>query len=175
MADFLYKISKPRDDLIFHPSDFWHTPDWESSTTRFKEGYVKDTVLYVGDFDEVNIHLFPRVRTVRVRSCDANHSTLKSFGISCHPNKSAYIFSPKSRQGEIEEFAPTIFTFSAHGFKKVRKGEYVSWEPQQAISFETIAISQAIVRWNIQVIYTGDLDQLITRLTQSKIYFDEQT
>lgn len=71
MGQYLYKISQPRDDLMFYPSIFWHTPDWESSTTHAKEGYIRDTILYAGDFDEVNIHLFPRVRTIRVRARDA--------------------------------------------------------------------------------------------------------
>ncbi len=66
MNRYLYKVSQPRSDLVFHPSTFWHTLDWESSTTRYRDDYIEDKVLYVGDFDEVNIHLFPRKRTVRV-------------------------------------------------------------------------------------------------------------
>jgi hypothetical protein len=60
MTAFLYKVSAPRTEMLFHPSSFWHTPDRESSTTRAREGYVRDEVLFAGDFDEVNIHLFPR-------------------------------------------------------------------------------------------------------------------
>ena len=39
--------------MIFHPCSFWHTADWESSTTNERDGYVRDDVLYVGDLDEV--------------------------------------------------------------------------------------------------------------------------
>ena len=75
-ADFLYKVAPPRVDMVFYPSQFWHTPDWESSSTREHDGYIREEVLYAGDFDEVNIHLFPRVKTVRVRSVDVDASTL---------------------------------------------------------------------------------------------------
>jgi hypothetical protein len=43
----LYKISAPRADMMFYPSTYWHTSDWESSTTRCQEGYIEDEVLYV--------------------------------------------------------------------------------------------------------------------------------
>ena len=76
MTTHLYKVSAPQADNMFYPGAFWHTPDWESSTTRFREGYIRDEVLYAGDFDEVNIHLFPRVRTVRVRSVDCDEFML---------------------------------------------------------------------------------------------------
>jgi hypothetical protein len=175
MGQYLYKVSQPRDDLMFYPSVFWHTPDWESSTTRAKEGYIRDTVLYAGDFDEVNIHLFPRVRTIRVRARDAGHSVLQALRLPCLPGKSAYIFCSASRQSEVEIFKPTIYKFDRRGFTKVRNGEYVSWAPQKAISQETVMISKAIIRWNIQACYVRDIDRLIAALTQADIYFDEQT
>jgi hypothetical protein len=175
MRQYLYKVSQPRDDLMFYPSVFWHTPDWESSTTRAREGYIRDAVLYAGDFDEVNIHLFPRARTIRVRASDAGHLVLQSLRLPCRPGKSAYIFCPASRRSEVEIFKPTIYKFDRRGFTKVRNGEYVSWVPQKAISHETLTMSEAIKRWNIQACYVGDLDGLITTLAQAGIYFDEQT
>ena len=104
MTTYLYKVSAPRTDKIFYPSPFWHTPDWESSTTCYREGYIKDDVLFAGDFDEVNIHLFPRVRTVRVRSVDADISALYDLGVRCTPEKSAYVFVHHSWRKDVEAF-----------------------------------------------------------------------
>jgi hypothetical protein len=122
----------------------------------------QDDVLYAGDLDEVNIHLFPRVRTVRVRSVDASLASLHSLGIRCAPGKSAYIFIHESRREEVESFCPTIFTFRTSGFVRVRKGEYVSREPQRAISDETIPMSVALERWNVEACFVESLDALIT-------------
>ena len=175
MSEYLYKVSAPRAEVTFFPSTFWHTADWESSTTRYRKGYIEDRVLYVGDFDEINIHLLPRVRTVRVRAEDADFSVLYECGVECSPDKTAYIFAPSSRKKEVESFHPTIFKFDARGFKRVRKGEFVSWKPQKAISYETISIDEAVKRWNIQIHYTNDLDALIANITQNKIYHDVQS
>src|SRR4029078_13594915 len=138
-AEFcLYKVCSPRADMTFYPSKFWRTEDWESSSTRPRQGYIEDTVLFAGAFAEVNIHLFPRVRTVRVRSVDAGPSRLKSLGLDCSRGVTAHIFAARSRKPEIESFCPTIFKFRPQGFIRVRKGEYVSWQPRAAISSETI-------------------------------------
>jgi hypothetical protein len=175
MNRYLYKVSQPRTNLVFHPSTFWHTLDWESSTTRYRDDYIEDKVLYVGDFDEVNIHLFPRERTVRVRAIDANHSALEGCGMLCSPGKTAYIFCATSCKREVELFRPTIFIFNSDGFTRVRKGEYVSWVPQKAVSAETMSIAEAVNKWNIQVCHIADLNALIATLTRETIYFDEQT
>lgn len=175
MKTHLYKVSAPRADKTFYPSTFWHTLDWGSSTTSYREGYIEDEVLYAGDFEEVNIHLFPRVRTVRVRYVDADISKLCGLGLQCTPGRSAYIFIHHSRREEVESFRPTVFKFRVDGFVRVRNGEYISREPQQAISVETISIAEAIKRWNIEACYVDDLDGLIRRLNQEGIYFDEQT
>lgn len=175
MMAHLYKVSAPRADKMFYPSTFWHTLDWESSTTRYREGYIKDEVLYAGDFEEVNIHLFPRVRTVRVRFVDADSSKLCDLGLWCTPGKAAYIFIHHSRREEVESFHPTVFKFREDGFVRVRKGEYISREPQQAVSAETISIAEAINRWNVEACYVDDLDGVIERLNQEGVYFDVQT
>jgi hypothetical protein len=175
MTTYLYKVSAPRADRLFHPSPFWHTADWESSTTRPREGYIRDDVLFAGDFDEVNIHLFPRVRTVRVRSTDADVSQLRDLGVRCAPGKSAWIFVPDSRRQEVESFRPTVFTFHADGFVHARKGEYISRRPQQAISAETMSMAEALRKWNVEACYVDDLDALMGRLNQHGICFDEQT
>ncbi len=160
---------------MFYPGAFWHTPDWESSTTRFREGYIRDEILYASDFDEVNIHLFPRVRTVRVRSVDCDEFMLRDLGFKCTPGKTAHIFIHRSCKQAVESFHPTIYKFKMNGFVHIHKGEYVSWDPQSAISSETIPIDEAVIRWNVQTCYVDDVDNLIARLKQAGIYFDEQT
>ena len=175
MTTNLYKVSAPQADNMFYPGAFWHTPDWESSTTRFREGYIRDEVLYAGDFDEVNIHLFPRVRTVRVRSVDCDEFMLRDLGFKYTPGKTAHIFIHRSCKQAVESFHPTIYKFNMNGFVHIRKGEYVSWESQSAISSETITIDEAVMRWNVQTCYVDDVDNLIARLKQVGIYFDEQT
>jgi hypothetical protein len=175
MSEFLYKVSTPRPDLMFYPSTFWRSLDWESSTTNRRDDYIKEEVLYAGDFDEVNIHLFPRVRTVRVRARDADHRALQRIGLSCEPGKTAYIFSGSSCRDEVESFRPMIYTFSPNGFTKVRNGEYVSRTPQRAASFETFTMAEAIGKWNVQACYTADLDGLIAKIRQKNIYLEEQT
>jgi hypothetical protein len=171
----LFKVASPRVDMTFHPSRFWHTQDWESSSTRPREGYVEDTVVFAGDFDEVSIHLFPRVRTVRVRAVDAKAKQLQDLGMTCDSGVTAHIFVPSARQREVESFHPTVFTFQPHGFTRVRRGEYVSWQPQRAISSETISMNEALARWNIEACYVDDLDAVIQTLSNVGIYFDEQT
>lgn len=172
---FLYKVSPPREDMLFRPSTFWHSSDWESSTTRERVRYVREELLYAGDFEEVNIHLFPRVRTVRVRSTGADAAVLSSLGIRCTPGKSAWIFVSQLRREDVEAFSPTIFTFRADGFVRVRNGEYVSREPQRALSSETIGMPEALDRWNVEACYSDDLDALISRLKDAGTYCDIQT
>jgi hypothetical protein len=75
----------------------------------------------------------------------------------------------------VESFHPTIFKFNVDGFVRVCRGEFVSYHPHQAISSETIPIAEAVIRWNIQVLYADDLDDLIDCLDREGIYFDEQT
>src|SRR5471030_1588124 len=171
----VYKVSHPRPDMIFRPSKFWRTKDWESSSSRPREGYIEETVLFAGDFDEVNIHLFPRVRTLRVRASDADAAHLGRLGMNCSSGMTAHIFAPRSRKREVESFRPTIFKFESHGFTRVRKGEFVSWHPKIAISSETIPMNKALKRWNIEACYVEELDNVVQTLSSAGIYFDEQT
>lgn len=174
-ATLLYKVSPSRDDMVFHPSLFWHTPDWESSSTREHDGYIREELLYAGDFHEVNIHLFPRGKTVRVRAIDAEPSTLSRLGPRCTPGRSAWMFIDCSRREEVEAFRPTVFSFPAEGFTWVRNGEYVSRAAQRAIASETIGMQEALSRWNIEPCYVNDLDALIDRLKAAGVYCDVQT
>ena len=175
MDSVLYKVSPPRSDPMFHLSTFWHSPDWESSTTTFRAGYIEDTVLYAGDFDEVGIHLFPRVRSVRLRAQHADPSALLACGIEVAQGISSYIFIPEARRAEVEAFHPTIFTFHADGFTRVRNGEYISRLPRRAISSETMPIQHAIRQWRISVQYVSSLDRVLATLAGRGTCCEEQT
>ena len=175
MSEVLYKVAAPRADMTFLPSAYWHTRDWESSTTRRRGGYVEHCVLFAGDFDEVTIHLFPRVRTVRVKVADADAHTLRALGLTCSDGKAAQVFADASRRAEVDAFTPTVFCFAKEGFTRVRRGEYVSWTPQVALSSETMSMAEALVRWNVGACYVASLDDVIATLSAAGIYFDEQT
>ena len=49
--------------------------------------YWQDDVLYADEFDEVSIHLFPRVRAARIRSIDADLQCLSEIGLQCDKNR----------------------------------------------------------------------------------------
>lgn len=171
----MYKVSPPREDMVFHPSPFWHTPDWQSSSTREHPGYIKEELLYAGDFDEVNIHLFPRVKTARVRAADADAATLLRLGLRCTPDKRAWVFIDQVRRGDVEAFRPTIFSFRPNGFVWVRNGEYVSRTSQRAVACETIGMPETLARWNVEPCYVEDLDTVIDLLKAAGIYCDVQS
>lgn len=175
MNTLLYKVSPPKSDMTFNPSSFWHTADWESSTPKARDGYIKDEVLYVGDFDEINIHLFPRFSSIRVRHPDADAAALRAIGFACEDGRNAHVFLNLNRREEIEAFRPTLYTFNHEGFTHIRRGEYVSYKPQTAISSEILSIPRAIESWNISAHYVDDLDRVVNRLKRNNIYFDEQT
>jgi len=175
MTEKLYKVAKPRSALWFSPTPFWRSADWESSSTRPRDGYIEEKILFAGNFEEVSIHLFPRVWTVRVRAVDLGPVDATALEPSCIHGKNAWIFCPADRQAEVNSFCPTIFTFSRTGFTRVRRGEYISRAPRQAISCETMAIADAMQRWNIQCVFVSDLASIIERVRSAGVYFEEQT
>ena len=175
MTDYLYKVSPPRLDRWFHPTPCWHTPDWESSTDKPRDGYFYDEVLFAGTFSEINIHLFPRLGTIRVRQEDATAGKMKSVGFNYQPDRAAYIFVHQQHQETVLNFAPTIFRFQANNFKRVRKGEYVTTESHQALSSEVVSIPEALDRFTLQLTFVENYDDLKSRLSNADIYFDEQT
>jgi hypothetical protein len=62
----IYKVSPPRENLVFEPSVFYRTAEFRSSSTRSKPGYIQDTLLYAGDERDISLHLFPNIYRVRV-------------------------------------------------------------------------------------------------------------
>lgn len=171
----LYKVSAPRDDLWFEPRQFWRTADWKSSSDRPKEGYIQDRVLYAGDFDEVNIHLLPKVRRIRIWPQDRAWQVLQSLGIAAPPEVRAIIVAFERDRETILNFSPTINTFHRTDFEPVPSNEYISRVPRQAIAQETIPIQEAIARWKISVTFVDDLDSLMQQLQHHGVEFSEQT
>ena len=170
----LYKVSPPREDALFHPSPFWHTADWESSTDKPREGYIRDEVLYAGDFDEISIHLFPRVRVVRIRAIDISPDKMLNLGVEWDESKSTYIFVHASFKNQVEAFTPTIYSFKTDGFENIRRGEYISRFAQKSIASEIVSHTEIVSKWKIQIIFVDDLDLWIEKIRQTEIYFCEQ-
>lgn len=171
----LYKVAPPRRNWRFEPSRFWRSEDWQSSTTRPRSGYFEEQLLYAGDFDEVTIHLFPRVHTVRLRRMDASAECLGALGINTPGSPRAYVFFDGRFADEIGCFRPTIWHFDPEGFECVRRGEYVAREARQALAAETISMAAARYRWDIDVCPVPDLPELTDKLRAAGVYFDEQT
>jgi hypothetical protein len=171
----LYKVSAPRAEAIFLPSRFWRTEDWSSSSTREKPGYIEDEVLYAAGFDEVNIHLFPPVRRVRVWTGPNTREFLADLAGSLPKICRAVIFLEDNARAQVEAFSPTIYHFDPGGFEPIPSNEYISREPQSAVACETISIGEALARWHIEVSYVKTLDGLVERLKRNDISFSEQT
>ena len=175
MESNLYKVAPPKSDYTFFPSTFWHTPDWESSTTNPRSGYIEDKVLFAGTLDEISIHLFPRVGVIRVRSADAAGEVMYSIYKKCLSNISAYIFTNDSNRKQIELFQPTVYSFEKEGFENIRNGEYIARSPRKASSSKTLHLLDILAERRIQVCYVKDVQYIKTALTNHNIYFDEQT
>lgn len=171
----LFKVSAPKEDWIFEPRPFWRTADFKSSTTRPREGYIPDNLVYVGGFDEINIHLFPRVRRVRVWLTEATRPVAAATGLSFGSEHRAVILIAEPDRASVEHFTPTIYSFLEDGFEPVPSNEFICRKPVRAVAQETITLAEAIQRWQIVVQYVDDLDELIARLRAQDLAFNEQT
>ena len=94
----LYKVTLPREDHQFFPSKFWRTEDWSSSSNRPHDGYIEDEVLYVGDFAEVNIHLFPKVRRLRFWRTEATEAFMHDFSFAFTDGSKAVIVADSGNE-----------------------------------------------------------------------------
>ena len=176
MKEFLYKVSKPRSDLQFEPSRFWRAPDWSFSDDHEREGLVEDCVLFAGEFDDVNIHLLPKVWRLRVWLDDEKRSErLKKLGYSWSPGSRAIIFALESDRDVIESFSPTIISFDRSGFERTPSDEFVSRTPQRAISAETIPFNEAVQRWQFEMVFVKDADSLEQAFRSNHIDHQIQT
>lgn len=175
MSDFLYKVSEPREDLTFVPSRFWRTEDWTSSSTRIREGHIEDTLLYAAEFDEVNIHLLPKVWRLRVWVDGHNVERLRRLNLDWRPGCRALIFCRAQDREAIGTFRPTIFRFAREGFEPVPSNEFVSRSPQTAVGAETIGMLEALERWRVELRYVEDRDEITSLLRGEDISFSVQT
>jgi hypothetical protein len=106
---------------------------------------------------------------------DTDAATLSQLALSSSPGKSAWVFVDGARRREVETFRPTVFSFRPDGFVLVRNGEYISREPQRAIACETISMTEALIRWNVEPCYVDDLDRVIDLLKANGVYCDVQS
>lgn len=157
MTDPLYKVSEPRHGDRFEPRLFWRTDDWSFSDDHPHDGLIEDRVLFAAEFDMVNLHLLPRVRRVRVWLDDPERSQrLRACGFDWQPGTRAAVFVAHADRPAVDRFAPTVFVFDRSGFERTPTDEFISREPQTAISSETIPIADALARWQVEVIYVDD-------------------
>ena len=148
---------------------------YKSSSPRPKEGYVCDEVLYVGGFNEINIHLLPKVRRIRIWLTADHIDLLRSTSLHFDRAKEALIITEETNRISVESFSPTVFTFNEEGFEYIPSNEYIARSPKTAVHKETITMSEAIARWNIELVYVDDLDAVISELRSLNIPFSEQT
>lgn len=173
---FLFKVTPERGDLEFHPRPFWRTPDWSSSDDDPREGYIEDRVLYAGGFDEVNIHLLPKVWRLRVWLDDDDRCRrLRALGFAWAEGSRAVIFAHALDRGLIESFTPTVFAFEREGFEQVPTSEWVSRSPRCAIDRETFAFGEARDRWGFELIYVFDGEELAASLRAASVDHQIQT
>ncbi len=176
MTDPLYKVSEPRGDWTFEPRPFWRAEDWSFSDDQRHDGLVEDHVLYAAEFNEINIHLFPRVWRLRVwLDDDERCARLKSLGFSWAPGSRAVIFAREDDRGSIESFSPTVFAFDRSGFEQTPTNEFVSREPQAAVSGETLPFEEARKRWQFELIYVDNLEELAKTLRSRRVDHQVQT
>lgn len=182
MEGVLYKVSVPREDPTFEPTRFWRTEDWSSSTEHPREGhldgrsYIEDQVLFAAEFDEVNIHLLPKVWRLRVWLDDETRSErLRALGFTWRADANAVIFTAEVNRDAIEAFVPTVFTFSASGFQRTPSNEFISREPRTAVTQESLPFLEAMTRWRFELAYVSDTGALEQSLRHAGIDHHIQT
>lgn len=176
MNDLLYKVSHPRDDWTFEPRPFWRAEDWSFSDDHPHDGLIEDHVLYVAQFDEINIHLLPKVWRLRVWLDDEERGRrLKSLGFAWTAGSRAIIFALESDKDLIESFSPTVYAFDGSGFERTPTDEFVSREPRKAVTAETISFDQARRRWQFDLLYVKDSDELVQTLRSAGVDHQIQT
>lgn len=176
MTELLYKVSEPRDSLTFEPRPFWRAEDWSFSDDQPHDGLIEDPVLYAAEFDEINIHLLPRVWRLRVWLDDEERSSrLNRLGFSWAPSSRAVIFAAEQGRLTIESFSPTVFTFERSGFERTPTNEFVSRVPRTALGVETIPLKIARERWRFDLIYVDEPGDLVEKLRSGGVDHQIQT
>ena len=139
------------------------------------ENYILEEVLYAGDFNDVNLHLLPNVPRLRIWLSDRVVNDLKKLDIIVDSQYTALIVASISDWETISSFKPTINYFDEAGFELTPSQEYISRTPQTAIQVETISIFEAVDRWNIELYFVEDYDDLKLSLDSIGIKYSEQT
>ena len=170
----LYKVSQPRKNMRFEPSKFWHTTDWKRSSQNPKPGYVEDVVLYAAGFDEISIHLLPKVRRLRVWIKPETTAHLSDMGFQWGAECRALIFAAVDCREMVANFCPTIFTFEDDGFEPLPTNEFIAREAKTAASCETVTMREAIARWSIEIKYVDDLDGIRAEIQRRNMLYSEQ-
>ena len=168
-------MTPPRDSNVFHPTRFYRTRDFSSSTKRPKPGYIPDRLLYVGDFDEISIHLFPRIHRIRVRNAECSRHKLDSLGFETNPDMNCFVFVNSKDQKQIMEFHANVYVFEERHFFKVPSNEYVSRQPVEAIGSESYAMPEILRRWRMQLFWVPSVPELSRVLTDAGIVYSYQT
>ena len=133
-------------------------------------------MLYAAEFDEVNIHLLPKVWRLRVwLDTEKQFERLKELGYNWKHGSRAVIFAIRSDRERIEAFMPTIYTFEKSGFEPTPSNEFVARNPQSAVSAETIPFDEAIRRWQFELIYIDDAEAFAQLLRSNGIDHQIQT
>ena len=171
----LYKVTAPRESKLFNPTRFYRTQDFRSSSTRLKPGYIKDCLLYVGDSEEIAIHLFPKIDRIRVRNSEASRLKLSHLGFETDPSRKCYIFAHREDQRKIMEFEATVYAFEDRHFMKTPSNEYISRDPVEAISSESYTMSEILRRWCIQLILVASIPKLSGILSEAGVTYSYQT
>ena len=171
----LYKVTAPRKSKVFNPTKFYRTSDFRSSSTRAKPGYIPDCLLYAGDFEEISIHLFPRIHRIRVRNSEASRRKLLCLGIETDPDKKCYIFVNTEDKRRIMEFEANVHVFEDRHFAKTPSNEYISREPVEAIGSESYGMPEILRRWCILLIPVDSVPELSRIFSDAGVDYSYQT
>ncbi|GDY13874.1 hypothetical protein LBMAG53_27520 [Planctomycetota bacterium] len=140
-----------------------------------KPGYIYDELLYAGDFDEVNIHLLPNIKRIRLWNTDDVFQKLTSVSIYPDHQVKAVMITDETHRDLVYHFSPTVHYFNDDGFEYVPSNEWISREPRTPIKSEVITMNEAITRWNIEIHFVDNYELLKLELTKCGIQYCEQT
>ncbi|MDE3000064.1 MAG: hypothetical protein OXU79_13390 [Gemmatimonadota bacterium] len=160
---------------MFKPTRFYRTEDFRSSSRRPKPGYVPDCLLYAGDFDEISIHLFPKIHRIRVRNAEESRRKLSILGFETDADKRCYIFANREAETQIMEFEASVYIFDDCHFTKTPSNEYISREPVEAIGSESYTMQEILRSWRIQLIPVDSVPELSGFLTDAGVAYSYQT
>lgn len=171
----LYKVSAPRESLMFYPTRFYRTQDFRSSSRRPKPGYIPDCLLYAGDFEEISIHLFPKIHRIRVRNSEESRGELSILGFETDAARRCYIFVNRDDERQIKEFEANVYIFEDRHFRKTPSNEYISREPVEAVGSESYTMLEILHQWRIQLIPVDSVRALSSILADAGVVYSYQT